>query len=55
MKRAISRFLRHIENKLLRTLLCRYRDRAIAAPCWGTSELVDCITEIVEVIDHADA
>jgi len=46
-------FFQHIENQLLQVLLSRFRVRQIAAPHWGSSELVDCATSIIDEVNHA--
>jgi len=54
MKNSFSSFFHRYENLLLQTLLARFVIRQISAPYWGSSELVDCATVLIDEVLNED-
>ncbi|WP_157469813.1 hypothetical protein [Desulfobulbus elongatus] len=50
MTKVLLMFFSRVESRLLRRLLARFIDRQLASPYYGSSELVDCATVLLDEV-----
>ena len=51
--RCLARLFLFFEHKLLQLLLARFSCRQIAARHWGTADLIDCSSIIIDELNHS--